>query len=77
VRSALRWIRRLFLGDVAIVAAWIIALTLFRVFGADVQQLKWPTVFYCGIMIIIAAFLGVVALTLQIIIAVQRRLEAR
>jgi hypothetical protein len=58
-------------------AAWIVVLTLLRVFGADVQRLKWPTIFYCGVMIIIAAFLSVGALTLQIIIAVQRRLEAR
>jgi hypothetical protein len=56
---------------------WQLVLLSTSLFGVDTQPLKWPTVFYSGVLLLLAILLSVVALTLQIIIVVQRRLAER
>ena len=77
MRSALRWTRLILLGDMAILASWIIALTVLHFLGADFQPLKWFTVFYGAIFMTIAVVLAVVALVLQIIVMLLHRFEAQ
>jgi disulfide bond formation protein DsbB len=51
---------------------WI-ALWIAYFVGIDIRPLKWPTAFYGGILILVAAVLSVVVLVLQISVWLRPR----
>jgi hypothetical protein len=61
------------LADVAVVVSWQLVLLMVRSFGIDIQPMKWPTVFYSGVLLLFAGALSVIVLVLQIIVALRRR----
>jgi hypothetical protein len=73
--SALRWTRHLLLADVIAMLALAAALSGASALGLDIQSFKWPTVFTGGVLMLLAVLLSVAALTLQLIVALQRRAE--
>ena len=53
-----RWIRIVLLVDVVVIVSWQLVLLLVRSFGVDIQPLKWPTVFYSGVLLLLAIALS-------------------
>jgi hypothetical protein len=75
VSFALRWIRYILLADILILVGVQAVLFVAKWSGLDIQGTKWTVVFYGGIMLAVGVLLSVVALLLQVLISVRRRLD--
>jgi hypothetical protein len=53
VIATLRWIGWILLADMALLVAIFVGLFAAKSVGIDIQNLKWPTVFYSGILIML------------------------
>jgi hypothetical protein len=77
VKTALRWSRILLAADLALIILFGFGPAVAELLGADIQQTKWPLIFYGGLLIILGAALSLICLCLQIAVAVGQRRMAR
>ena len=71
--AALRYARFALLADIVVMLVSAMGFFGASLLGFGIQSLKWITVFYGGVLMILAALLSVVAITLQIIVAFRRQ----